>query len=85
MMHSRLKDPRVEEPLLPGESSAAVGDAEPEEAEAEEPSSPPRTPESESVVDVVATDPRIWKAAERELNVDPMADRGSELMRRAGG
>ena len=78
-MHSRLSEPLVLELLLLGESSAAVGDAEPDEAEAddEEPSSP-RTPESESAE-------RIWKAADSEFRVEPMAVRGSELMRRAGG
>jgi hypothetical protein len=72
MMHSRLSDPLVLELLLEPTGEQAAGEAEPE-ADAEE----SRTPESESE--------RIWKAADNELSVDPMAVNGSELMRRAGG
>lgn len=72
MMHSRFSDPLVLELLLEPTGEQAAGDAEPE-ADAEE----SRTPESESE--------RIWKAADSELRVDPIAVNGSELMRRAGG
>ena len=73
-MHSRFKEPRVLELLLEPTGEAA-GEADPD-AEADE----SLTPESESPPCSC-----IWKAAESELSVEPMAVKGSELILRAGG
>ena len=73
-MHSLFSDPRVLLLLL-DPTGDTTGDAVPDaEADAEESR---KTPESPSL--------RIWNAADKELSVEPMAVRGSELILRAGG